>query len=73
MRFTQLAQVVNNLVANAINYTPTGKVRVSIHLDVERRQVCLQVHNTGIGVDSQVGEGSTFRVWLPLWVEGDML
>jgi signal transduction histidine kinase len=108
----QLTQVVTNLVTNAINYTPSGRVRVSIYQDAERGQACLQVQDTGIGieaedlsrlferfyrgrrvtesnipgtglglaiikeivdlhggeiqVESQVGEGTTFSVWLPL-------
>jgi signal transduction histidine kinase len=108
----QLAQVVTNLVINAINYTPAGQVRVTTGLDRERKQVCLEVQDTGTGiksedmpyifdrfyrgkdvgsstipgtglglaivkeivdlhggsidVESQEGEGSTFRVWLPL-------
>jgi PAS domain S-box-containing protein len=107
----QLAQVITNLVANAINYTPAGRVRVSTCWDEARRQACLQVEDTGVGigpadmphlferfyrgqqtgqsdipgnglglaitkeiidlhggaieVDSRLGEGSTFRVWLP--------
>ena len=108
----QLIQVVANLVTNAINYTSSGRVRVSTYLFAERGQVCLQVQDTGIGIDShdlphlfkrfyrglsavesdipgtglglaivkeivdlhkgglevesQVGEGSTFKVWLPI-------
>lgn len=108
----QLAQVVTNLVINAINYTPAGQVLVTTGLDRERKQVCLEVQDTGTGiksedmpyifdrfyrgkdvgsstipgtglglaivkeivalhggsidVESQEGEGSTFRVWLPL-------
>jgi two-component system phosphate regulon sensor histidine kinase PhoR len=45
-----LAQVVANLVANAINYTSAGHVHVSIQLDAEREQVCLQVRDTGMGI-----------------------
>ncbi len=109
---SQLAQVVTNLVTNALNYTRAGTVRVSAHLAPERKQVCVQVQDTGVGiesgdlpylferfyrgqrfaqsnipgtglglaivkeivdrhrgtvgVDSRIGEGSTFRVWLPL-------
>ncbi len=108
----QLIQVVINLVSNAINYTPAGQVQVSTCLDTYRGQACLQVQDTGIGieaedvprlferfyrgsratetdipgtglglaivkeiieqhggkieVESQVNEGSTFIVWLPL-------
>lgn len=49
----QLAQVVTNLVANAINYTPSGNVHVSTYLDAERRQACLQVQDTGIGIEPE--------------------
>ena len=46
----RLMQVVTNLVANAINYTPAGQVRVSTRLDLERNTVCLEVQDTGMGV-----------------------
>ncbi len=109
--YNQLVQVVTNLVANALNYTPAGMVRVRTYLDDGRKRVCLEVRDTGMGipeeelsriferfyrsprvresgiqgtglglaivkeivilhgggieVDSVVGKGSTFRVWLP--------
>ena len=109
----QLAQVVTNLVINALNYTPEGTIRVStFHTEAE---ACLQIEDTGIGIDaddlpnifdrfyrgrrsqrretpgtglglaivkeivdlhegrievaSQVKQGMTFRVWLPLFHE----
>lgn len=106
----RLTQVVTNLVANAINYTPSGSVQVSTRCAGER--ACVEVQDTGLGIDaedlpyiferfyrgrrvtksnipgtglglgivkeivelhggaveveSRVGEGSTFRIWLPL-------
>jgi len=45
----QLAQVITNLVANAINYTPAGEVSVSA--DQRHGQVCLEVSDTGSGID----------------------
>ena len=108
----QLAQVVTNLVANAIRYTSNGEVSIRTRLDATRGQVLLQVTDSGMGIDpadlphiferfyrgsrasqsdipgtglglaivkeivdlhggtidleSFVGKGSTFRVWLPL-------
>ena len=108
----QLAQVVTNLVTNAIKYTPVGQVRIHSRLDATLGQACLEVQDTGMGiapedlphiferfyrgqkvggltvpgtglglsivkeivdlhegkidVQSQLGKGSTFRVWLPL-------
>jgi signal transduction histidine kinase len=107
-----LAQVVTNLVNNAINYTQDGAVQLYTCYDERRSAVGLAVQDTGLGiaaedlphifqrfyrgqrvgqsnlpgtglglgivkeivaqhggtieVESQVGQGSTFRVWLPL-------
>lgn len=111
-----LCQIVDNLLSNAIAYTPTGHVYLRTFLDTmhhaPHRYVCLQVQDTGIGipeedcthlferfyrgkraatlgipgnglglaivkemvavhhgdivVESEVGEGSTFWLWLPL-------
>lgn len=44
----QLQSVVANLLDNAINYTPTGEVRVSTGLDGE--EVFLSVADTGAGI-----------------------
>jgi signal transduction histidine kinase len=108
----RLAQVVTNLVANAINYTREGHIRICTYWDRERKRACLVVEDTGVGIDSidrlhlferfyrgrhvsqlnipgtglglaiakeivdlhggqievqsEVGQGSTFKVWLPL-------
>jgi PAS domain S-box-containing protein len=110
----QLAQVIANLTANAINYTPAGHVQVATYQWAS--QACLQVQDTGSGIDpndvphlferfyrgrrahqpdvpgsglglaivkeivdlhsgkieveSMVGQGSTFRVCLPLASQG---
>ncbi|MFQ5421973.1 MAG: sensor histidine kinase [Anaerolineae bacterium] len=107
----QLIQVVTNLVANAINYTPAGSIQVSSSHDTENGRVYIKVSDTGMGihpddvphlferfyrgkasiaqdipgtglglgiareiveahggeidVESKVGIGSTFWVWLP--------
>lgn len=47
----QLAQVVANLVTNAINYTPDGHVRVRTGLAPEDGKACLEVEDTGMGID----------------------
>ncbi len=47
----QLLRVVANLVANAIHYTPEGWVRVSTYQAGER--VCLEVQDSGIGIDPE--------------------
>jgi len=42
---------VTNLVINALNYTPEGEVRVSTCQTAE--EACLQVEDTGIGIDPE--------------------
>ncbi|MCC7209933.1 MAG: PAS domain S-box protein [Anaerolineae bacterium] len=46
----RLAQVVENLVANAINYTPQGSVTVRTGTAPERGAVTLEVRDTGMGI-----------------------
>ena len=49
----QLLQVVTNLVTNALNYTPAGEVRVSTYLNSERDMACLQIQDTGMGIETE--------------------
>ncbi len=42
---------MTNLVANAINYTPAGRIRVRTFLENDR--VCLPVEDTGLGIDPE--------------------
>lgn len=107
----RMMRVVDNLISNAVKYTPEGgKITVSAEIRIGR--VCLEVTDTGLGipedamhnlfkpffrvqrkehmeiegtglglsivkriveahkgeieVESRLGEGTTFRVWLPL-------
>jgi two-component system phosphate regulon sensor histidine kinase PhoR len=45
----QLARVLTNLISNAIRYTPSGFVQVKTSLD--DRGLCVEVKDTGIGID----------------------
>jgi signal transduction histidine kinase len=45
----QLAQVLTNLIANAINYTMTGKIGLETFVE-GGTAVCLQINDTGIGI-----------------------
>jgi signal transduction histidine kinase len=49
--YNQLAQVITNLIANAINYMPAGRVQVSTGL--KDRQVVVEVRDTGMGIASE--------------------
>ena len=49
----QMAQVIGNLVANAIQYTPAGG-RVSIEAGQARDRVWLAVEDTGSGIAPEV-------------------
>ena len=51
----RLRQVLNNLIGNAIKFTPQGQVRVSAHLEEQNSShACIhfQVADTGIGIES---------------------
>jgi signal transduction histidine kinase len=48
---SQLIQLITNLITNAINHTPAGQVCVSTYLDAEHGRACLQVQDTGIGIE----------------------
>ncbi|MEQ8962853.1 MAG: ATP-binding protein, partial [Coleofasciculus sp. C2-GNP5-27] len=76
----RLQQVLNNLVGNAIKFTATGEVRLTIssdsntasdHPEASRLQLWFRVHDTGIGIQPEdqeklfqpftQGDGSTTR------------
>jgi signal transduction histidine kinase len=45
-------RVLNNLVSNAVKYTPSGG-RVSVHLHYVQDEACLEVSDTGIGIPEE--------------------
>ncbi len=47
----QLAQVITNLIGNAINYTLTGKIEVNTSSN--EREVVIEVRDTGLGIDPE--------------------
>ena len=47
---SKVAQVLRNLVSNALKFTRAGEVRVSARVDQERRTVAFTVADTGIGI-----------------------
>jgi PAS domain S-box-containing protein len=47
----QLAQVITNLVANAINYTRQGQVQIKTYQAAQH--VCVAVQDTGLGIDPE--------------------
>lgn len=49
----QLAQMVQALLANAVNYTPAGCVTVTLSWQTVPGMVCLQVKDTGMGIDEE--------------------
>ena len=49
---SQLAQVVTNLLVNALNYTKAGYIHVGTYFDSSAGQVCLEIRDTGIGIPS---------------------
>lgn len=52
---TRLAQVIGNLLHNANKFTPAGgAVGVSVSVDSDRRNLSVQVQDTGIGIEPAV-------------------
>jgi signal transduction histidine kinase len=46
----KVAQILRNLISNALKFTECGEVRVSVAFDAETRQCRLEVSDTGIGI-----------------------
>jgi len=51
--WNQIAQVVTNLIANAINYTHEGDIRVLTQVDREHALARLTVEDTGMGIEGE--------------------
>jgi signal transduction histidine kinase len=47
---TKLAQILRNLLSNALKFTERGEVRVTVGYDAERDLVVFSVKDTGIGI-----------------------
>jgi signal transduction histidine kinase len=47
---TKLAQILRNLISNALKFTEEGEVRVTVAHDPERDAVLFSVKDTGIGI-----------------------
>ena len=54
----KLAQILRNLVSNALKYTERGEVRISAHRDGDR--LAVRVQDTGIGIAPQ-DQATVFR------------
>lgn len=46
----KLAQILRNLISNALKFTERGEVRVSVKSDCAREQIRFEVRDTGIGI-----------------------
>ncbi|MGX4642599.1 hybrid sensor histidine kinase/response regulator [Massilia sp. SYSU DXS3249] len=50
---TRLDQVINNLLTNALKYTPAGGA-IHVHVGAEEGQAVLSVRDTGIGISAEL-------------------
>ncbi len=51
--YNKLTEVITNLMSNAINYTPEGKINVITQFDEGTHHIEIIVQDTGIGIASQ--------------------
>ena len=47
----KVVQILRNFISNALKFTPQGEVRVLAHFERGDGRVCLQVRDSGIGID----------------------
>jgi PAS domain S-box-containing protein len=52
----RVRQILTNLIANAIKFTPAGGVYIKLHPAADRTRVRVEVKDTGIGVSDTVRE-----------------
>ena len=50
-------QVINNIIDNAMKYTPHGTITVIAHDDIKQKKAIITVHDTGIGMDEDTRNG----------------
>lgn len=48
---TQLAELINYLLMNALQYTPAGRIQLATHYLAEQSAVRLVISDTGLGID----------------------
>jgi signal transduction histidine kinase len=51
---TKLRHIIDNLIANAIKFTPEGKVKISFRYFSERKQLECKVEDNGIGIPAEM-------------------
>lgn len=49
----KVAQILRNLISNAIKFTETGEVRVSANYDPDSASIIFSVRDTGVGIASE--------------------
>jgi signal transduction histidine kinase len=50
----KIKQVISNLIDNAVKYTPSGSVKVSIIRNTTDRKILLSIVDTGVGITPEV-------------------
>ena len=56
----RIKQILLNLVSNAVKFTPTGSVTISVRLTENKQRVRVEVRDTGIGI-AETDQSKLFR------------
>lgn len=49
----KIRQIINNLIDNAIKYTPKGSISVTLSRRPNRKKILIAIADTGIGIDAE--------------------
>ena len=50
----RVAQVLSNLLDNAIKFTPSGEIKITMNKDYSTNKITIRIKDTGTGIDNEI-------------------